>query len=285
MILAGCGRIGFDPSSATSDGAAGTSDGSGPVGPFGDFGTPVAQTALYSPEVDYGPCLSSDGLELYFTSERPPTLGYGDLWRATRLDRSSEFSNLEVLPALSSNTGDGECTLSNDGLTLYIQRDQRFYTTTRSDPSSAAWSGVVEIPMDGNLYGYFGMDVGANDMRLVIGDFNSRLYEARPDASAWGVPSDLGIGGMFNDSYPSLRADGLEIFWQSQRSGTLATIWHATRPALDQPFTGVERIPLGPLDLADVGDPDISADGRTLTIVSNIADVNYNVYIVDRVPL
>jgi Tol biopolymer transport system component len=285
-VLVGCGRIGFDPSGALDASPAGDAGGDAGLGPFGPFGAPVEQVALNSTVREFGPTLSADALELYVSSYRMPSTGGCDIWRATRPDRTAAFGAFTQMLTVSDVGDDGEPTLSNDGLTLYFQRyvPVRLLESTRGSTSSTAWSTPTTIAA---LAGYQGADFGPDDLRVVMMDTSTtELYEAtRPDRlSPWGTPQLLAnVGGMTGDGFPSLRGDGLEIFWESSRSQPQA-IYHAVRPALDQPFGQATRVSLGALDTADVGDPDISADGHVLVVVSNATTGTgeYDVYTATR---
>lgn len=57
------------------------------------WGTAEELTALNSSFKDSGPCLSSDGRTLLFTSDRPGGLGDRDLWVCTRSSRAAEWSS------------------------------------------------------------------------------------------------------------------------------------------------------------------------------------------------
>jgi hypothetical protein len=187
---------------------------------------------------------------------------------------------------LSSDIDDGEPSLSRDGLTMYLQRPS-LLTATRPDASEANWSTPVAL---GPAFdGFEGPDLGPGDLRLALYNINDGLfYEAtRTDAAAaWGTPQVLPGFGIMGDGYPSLRPDGLEIFWETDRSSPRAC-WHAFRTALDQPFTGHERIALP--DAANgfqCGDPDITADGRTMVFVSTAGGTGeYDVWTAERDPL
>jgi Tol biopolymer transport system component len=115
-----------------------------------DWGTPVnlGQT-VNSTARDTSPSISSDGLELFFYSNRH---GQGDLYvttRATKEDPWGEAVNLG--PTVNSSASDGGPSISSDGLTLFFWSarpggyggsDLYFSTReTKSDP----WADPVNI--------------------------------------------------------------------------------------------------------------------------------------------
>ena len=81
---------------------------------------------------DGGPCVSSDGLELYFWSLRPGGRGSVDIWLTTRLSPEDTWSEPENLSVLNSANDDGHTCLSPDGLVLFFESD-------RPDGNFALW--------------------------------------------------------------------------------------------------------------------------------------------------
>ncbi len=77
-----------------------------------------------SPFLDWGPAVSADGLEMYFSSSRPPASGgrYGTgLFVARRDSTEVPFGEPAHLPDLSSASADDfNPNLSGDGLVLYF---------------------------------------------------------------------------------------------------------------------------------------------------------------------
>lgn len=298
LVVAGCGRVAFDPRSDGGDGDGNVSalddtraDGTAPLGPFGAFGTPVEQFGINTPVREFGTTISDDGLEIYWTSFATPTAGGTSIWRSTRNDRQSMFTSATQMGELDTTLDDDEPSLSHDGRTLIYQHftTRQLVVSTRQSPTSAIWSASVPLETVANLAGFEGADFGPDDLRLVVMNTTSReMYEVtRPTTSSpWGVPVLLpGLGGMTGDGYPAIRSDGLEIFWESTRQPPHA-IYHALRPAIDQPFGAPERISFGPtIDGSGAGDPDITADGRTLVFVAIPSTDEYDVYLAERSPL
>lgn len=76
--------------------------------PLDDFVAPgEAVPELSSPDADYDPAISADGLVIVWASDRPPS-GQGDLWMALRPDRDSPFGDPVRLPEGEINTADEE---------------------------------------------------------------------------------------------------------------------------------------------------------------------------------
>ena len=111
------------------------------------FGAVVPVFEVNSPYNDQHPSISRDGLEMYFTSDRPgstPDLDTGqpspDIWVSTRASTSDHWGTPENLdafnariggPAVNSPYHDGGPSLSFDGMTLY------FFSAFRQGSQSA----------------------------------------------------------------------------------------------------------------------------------------------------
>ena len=98
------------------------------------FSTAVALSELNTSVAEAFPCISPDGLTLYFTSNRSGSSG-DDIWFATRPDRASPFGTPQRLESV--NSGDREIAFSirAEGLTAYLARftgdNCDIYETTR----------------------------------------------------------------------------------------------------------------------------------------------------------
>ncbi len=91
--------------------------------------------SVNSPHWDSQPCLSADGLNLYFASNRPGGLGERDLWKSTRQARApggestpqpryTEWSSpVNLGPVINSAGIDQAPFLHPDGATLYFTSD------------------------------------------------------------------------------------------------------------------------------------------------------------------
>lgn len=91
------------------------------------FGAPVnVGENVNSVNADSRPCLSSDGLSLYFTSyERPGGYGSRDLWVSTRLSVDDPFGVPSNLGASVNTSGtEGGACVTPDGLGLIFNSDR-----------------------------------------------------------------------------------------------------------------------------------------------------------------
>ena len=81
--------------------------------------------AVNSKDYDGTPCLSPDGLELLFSSNRPGSLGHGDLWRSRRKTIDASFETPENLGSqVNSEGSESFPRLLADNRTLLFTRTQ-----------------------------------------------------------------------------------------------------------------------------------------------------------------
>lgn len=85
---------------------------------------PVSVSELNSEYDDAGPCLSADGLTIYFHSQRPGGPGWSNIYVASRPDLMSPFGAPANVANISSSSGECMPYLSPDGLTLYFASDR-----------------------------------------------------------------------------------------------------------------------------------------------------------------
>jgi Tol biopolymer transport system component len=106
--------------------------------PNGSFGPPSLVAELSSPADDLRPSVRFDGLEVFFFSSRPGSLG-SDLWTATRETVFDFWSNVENLgTVVNSSANDIHPYIAPDRRTLYFASNraggsgaQDLYVTTR----------------------------------------------------------------------------------------------------------------------------------------------------------
>jgi hypothetical protein len=199
---------------------------------------------------DGTPCISRDGLSLYFGSTRPGGVGAHDLWVATRTSTVDEWSEpVHLGTAVNSWAQDYGPSISGDELTLYFRSNRSgglgqgdIWVSTRSS-KDATWPSAVNagpgintssdecmpcISADG-LELYFGSrrgGYGADDIYVVT----------RPTTgSDWSDPVNLGaaVNSAAVDACPSIAPDGLTLFFNSTRSGGFGNydLYVTTRPS------------------------------------------------------
>jgi len=199
-----------------------------------EFGTPTnLGPTVNSTAGEYGPCISADGLSLYYSSNQTGGSGGWDIWVTTRATANEDWPapvNLGLI--VNTSADEGRPTISSDGLSLY-------YETNRPG-------------------GIGGWDIWVTTRATTEHD--------------WGTPVNLGptINSSTVDSGPSISADGLSLFFESARPGFgLGDIWVARRTTVADPWE--PPVNLGsPVNTSNFDvQPSISADGRALFFTSN----------------
>ena len=252
---------------------------------WGDWSAPVnlesppgSSGALNTPAIDGCASHSGDGLTLLFNSNRD---GTHDLYMATRSSRSEGFGAPVKLPSPTNTDEFSEsCPTLGPGNRLY-------FSSTRDDPAGDlvvskrgpnGWSPPVNLGSRINEQGmleetpdFFEDDQGRQVMiftRRNLASTISDIYQ-----SIDGGPPSLVQGGPHSsapDARASVSNDGLEIVWDSMRSGSLGgpDLYTATRSNTSEPFGSA-------VHLQHLNSPGfdarafISKDGSFLTFASN----------------
>ncbi len=190
-----------------------------------------------SPLADEAFCISADGLELCFWSDRPGGHGDNDIWITKRIAIDGNWG-APMNPGTSDNTLDRKIfsSLSPNGLELYFS-DWRSYRVT----------GVM-----------------TQDLWVRT---RARISDPWGDSVKLGPPVNSASG----EALPYVSSDGLSLYFTSNRPGGLGgtDIWVTTRPSILAPWT--EPINLGPPVNSSYhdGSPRLSEDGSTLYFYSS----------------
>jgi len=237
-------------------------------------------------------CISSDGLELYFGSDRPGGYGSIDIWiakRATTGDLWGEPVNLG--PKVNTQASETPTSISSDGLELYLmdylQSRPGGYgyvdiwvsrRASKSDPwgppvnlgppvNTSAVDGDAITSADG-LTLYF-----CCDGRGSIGFHDLMVTTRATKQGRWRPPVNLGptVNSSATDSQPCILADDLALLFISDRPGGFGgnDIYITRRSAIDQPWS--KPVNLGPTVNSPMTDwhPCVSPDGSTLIFQSD----------------
>jgi Tol biopolymer transport system component len=234
------------------------------------------------------PCISSDGLELYFSSDRPGGYGANDIWlvrRATTSDPWGEPVNLG--PKVNTQASETPTSISSDGLELYfvdwitprpggygncdiwvsrrVSKNGPWEEPVNLGPpiSTSDNEGDAIISADG-LTLYFSRDARDGDLFVTT---------RATKQGRWGPPVNLGptINSSSNDSHPCILPNNLVLLFISDRPGGLGgyDIYITRRSSIDQPWS--KPVNLGPTVNSPMTDwhPCISPDGSTLIFQSD----------------
>lgn len=216
---------------------------------FGAWGTPVsveaqagASSSLNTSFNDGCPIESPDGLRLYQATNRPGGLGGIDIWVASRPSTEVGFGAPVRLPAPINSAYDDFCPTpvpgrglffvsarpvagACGGADIYFARynPRKGWTTPRNlgcqvnGAGGEAGPSYFEADGVGQLYFSSGPDIYVST-RQADGTFGARVAVAELNSTS-------------ADLRPNVRKDGLEIVFDSDRSGTIgmADLWFATR--------------------------------------------------------
>lgn len=235
-----------------------------------------SSSAVNTAAVDGCASHSRDGLTIIFNSSRG---GNQDLYMATRESTAEGFGAPVALPAPVNSSSDEACpTLTND--------KRVFFSSNRVDPAydmyvsrlgPDGWSDPVNLGPDINRAGWldeaaaFYEDEDGHEVML----YSSRLPNGTAGKiyqSVDGGPASLVAGGPHSsasDNRPSITRDGLTIYFDSTRTGTLGgpDLYYATRASTSDPFgTAIHLQQLS--SPAFDARPVISKDGTFLTFSS-----------------
>ncbi len=164
------------------------------VAPDAPWGTPEnLGPTINSPWNDANPCISADGLSLYFSSYRPGGFGSSDLWVTMRAALSDPWG----LPTNFGSTvnsvyAEFQPSISVDGLALFFAYD----TTNGAGPD----------------------DIYVTTRTSVSDPWSPRINLGPP------------VNTSADDYYPSISSDGSTLYWCSTRPGGYGggDIWQAS---------------------------------------------------------
>lgn len=260
-----------------------------------------AQTPAWSVPVNLGkvinsrfaedlPHISRSGRSLYFISDRP---GFGsfDIWVSQREAREGPWGPPMNLGSRINTVFNerGPC-LSPDGHYLFFSTDrvrgglgsQDLWRSYREDTSDDfGWQAPVNL---GGAVNTADPDFGAAFLEDGDGGMAALLFGRREgfgDADIF--VSEVGAGGSFargvlvtelstadDDLRPTIRADGLELFFNSDRRGSrLNDLWVSTRPTLSSPWSAPVNVGSPISTEFEERFPALSRDGTTLVFSSN----------------
>jgi len=246
---------------------------------------------LNTPSVDGCPHQSSDGLSLYMASSRPGGQGGLDVWVATRVSTSAPWG-------APQNLGEAVNSVADDFCPTPVGKGGLFFVSREALPGACGQGDIYFTHRTGGVW--------AEPERLLCAPFgpNSNLDEQGPSwvdptgtvrgkkllyfsrsSVTPSVPGKIFVserqnGARFgpatavaelndataNDIQPNVRADGLEVVFSSNRSGTLGAqdIWAAARTTVNDPWSAPVNVGSAVNTVAAETRPSLSKDGNQL---------------------
>ena len=260
---------------------------------FGDWAAPVSVEAIPGTSSDLNTTFndvcaiqSPDGLSLFISSNRPGGMGGLDIWVARRANSDDPFGAPENLGAPVNGTGNDFCPAPVRGNRLYFNSNRAggcgaldiYFTRLHKgewtepenlgcDINGSASDGYPSYFEDdeGNSYLYFssnrtgGFEPGGSDVDIYF-SVNGAAPKLAP-----------GLNTAGDDLRTSVRKDGREIVFDSNRSGTLggSDIWTATRESIFDDWAAPIHLDATINSPANEVRPTLSWDGLTMYFDSN----------------
>ena len=209
---------------------------------------------------DFAPCVSADGLTLYFNSDKPGGLGGQDIYVTTRATKNDPWEEAVNLGApINTSANETMPSISCDGLELYFSSSlfggvgqDDIYVTMRATTDSP-WSDPVNLgeTMNASVNDGFS-NISADGLIFFFGSLRDGgmggediwMSKWTTKDQTWGIPMNLGspVNTSANDGSPSLSSDGTTLYWKSNRPGGFgkADIWQVPiEPVVDLNNDGI----------------------------------------------
>jgi hypothetical protein len=264
------------------------------VSKFSDWSPPVnIGPIVNSSFADFGPAVSKNGLGLYFTSNRPGGFGNTDIYVSQRASRDEPWGvPVNLGPPINTAFGERTPALSRDGHWMILVSDRPggfgaddLWASWRTNiHDDFAWQSPINLGAGVNTPEFdagaaFFENEDAGTPLLFFGSIRPGglggpdLYVSAQTADgSFGPATHLpGLSSPQSDQRPTVRFDGLEIIFFSNRPGTLggADLWVSTRETVFDAWSAPEN--LGSVVNSPSNDAPsyLSSDGRILYMTSD----------------
>lgn len=255
------------------------------------------------------PFISKDNRTLFFASNRAGGSGAADIWASTRESEESGWTTpFNLGPILNSSSAEVCPTYHISGRYLYFVSaraggcggDDIYVARLESKKDLTSWSTPENLGCqfnssanditpslfedeDGTVYMYFSSNRAGG-----LGGMDIYVSIRQPEGT-FGTPVNVAeLNTASNDMRPNIRyRDGLEIFFESNRTGTLGAndLYSSTRSSTSDTWSAPENV--GPVvnSTFTEGRPSLSFDGTTMYFMSNRDDASNDIYVTHRTRL
>jgi Tol biopolymer transport system component len=246
---------------------------------------------------EVGPGISKNGRSLYFGSDRPGGFGGFDLWVSQRASTEDAWGPpINLGPTINTVAEELVPAFSRDGHWMFFNSSRVggyggldvWASFRRHVHDDFGWTTPINL---GAVINTAGLDAGASYLPIDDQSIDNGLLFFGTDRPGGTGMVDLyvsrnspgaGFGPLvplselntpFSEQRPSIRFDGLEIFFYSNRPGGngATDLWVASRETLSQVWNSPAN--LGPVVNGSSTDfhPSIASDGRALYFASGRA--------------
>ena len=263
---------------------------------------PGTHPEFNGPTLDGCPFISADGRTFFMASTRPGGYGGIDIWVSTRMRNGRWGEPVNLGPVINTEHNDFCPTLAGDGRTFYFASNRPggcggddLYVTTlrrvhdRKRHGEGTW--VADAPRNlgcqvnsaANEHGPSPVHEPGSGLVLYFSSFRAGGYSAEPVGAVAG-DADIyrsvwrhgafgsaelvpGVNTEFHDSQPNIRQDAREIFFFSNRPGSIGgsnDIWASNRRHARGAWSAPENLGPNVNSAASETRPSLSSDGRTL---------------------
>jgi WD40 repeat protein len=185
--------------------------------------------------------ISSDGLTLYFSSDRPGGSGGYDVYMTTRATRNDPWGPATNLgPTVNSSATDGEAAIAPNGLELYFEsrraggQGEHDIYVVRRQAEDEPWGPPENLgPVVNTAYREQSLSLLPDGLLLLFSD-HPRFGVPRPGghggadmwmtrraslADPWQAPVNLGpqVNGSGADAAPRISPDGSALYFVTRR--------------------------------------------------------------------
>jgi hypothetical protein len=231
-----------------------------------DWGAPEnLGPTVNSTSNDFGASISADGLEFYFTSDRPGGSGDWDLWVTRRATRNSPWAPAANLsPNVNTSYTDYGPSVSSDGLELYLSSNRPgghgiadIYVSKRATPQDP-WGRPTELDPTVSSPSYQEACCLSTDGLLLLfqsgrpggfGDCDLWLTRRASRSAPWGLALNLGPGvnGPTRDCRACIAPDGSALYFVRSSGGVSTRLMAPILPVVD--FNADSKVDLDDLRL------------------------------------